>query len=99
MEIVKCQVPITGDIEFHIENYAPANVDNDFVFIRKGEVEIEDPPIGIYDNGTIFINTNSVQLSGVFRLNKNISYPTCNKSTVEDDPPVTNYLIHPGIRF
>ena len=99
LETVKCQLPIIGDSEFHLEKYATANVENDFVFIRKGQVEIEDPPIGIYENGTIVINTNSVQLSGVFRLNKNISYPACNKSTVEDYPPVTNYLIYPGIRF
>ena len=85
---------------FSVRNYIPGVVENDFVFVKTGEME-DDLLSGIYRNGTIIMNTNSAVLEGIFRLNPKMipEYPSCNGTPAEQNALVTTFQINLGSNF
>ena len=100
MDNTKCQIPIDGDTEFSARNYIPGNVENAFVFVRTDETD-DDSLNGIYENGTIIINTNSAVLDGNFGLNPKIisKYPRCIGKSADDNFLKTTFTINLGTNF
>ena len=98
MDNVKCRIPIASDTEFLVHNYVEGRVENSFVFLRTGEIE-NDSLSGAYQNGTIFVNTNSALLNGTFRINLALAseYPECTSNSTLNS--LRSFILEPGMRF